>query len=162
MADDNTTTTTTNEEDPVPPYEPTDNGKKPITNACNAQFDEWDANIAEWKKGNRELAKKKLEEMKKCIQDWLKSKKTEIEGEKKDTEDSPIYAAFKKMEAAINAIKGDIPEMVNGIVETLKAMKAFLETMIDNIYSTILDTTEALTVISTRGPKTVASCAMPI
>lgn len=134
----------------------------PMTDACNLQFDQWDANIEEWKKGNRELAKKKLEELKKCIKDWIDAKQAELELEKKETENSPIIKAFNTLKEAFESIGSDITKALGAIKNCFQAIMDFIETVAKYITNKIVDLGLAITVISTRTNNTLSNCAIPL
>lgn len=134
----------------------------PMTDACNLQFDQWDASIEEWKKGNRELAKKKLEELKKCIKSWTDAKQAELELEKEKTEQSPIIKAFNTLKEAYDSIGDDITQALTAIKNCFKAIMDFIEEVKKYVADKIVDLGAAITVISTRATNTISNCAIPL
>ena len=68
----------------------------------------------------------------------------------------------KAIECYIDAIKADVTEMVKAMKEAMKALAEFVQEMVDWVSAQILDITGAITVVTTRGPKSISSCTVPV
>lgn len=124
----------------------------PLTDTVTAQYDYWDAEIDEIKEEAYEVAKEKLKRLANDIREWAVGKEDELT--EQSEEKSPVVTAIEKFLEALEDVGTDIGKLITALTE-------FVTSIAEWIAGAVLDIANALVVVTTRTPVTLAKCVLP-
>ena len=117
----------------------------PITNAINAQFDAWDAQIDDLKNKSKEAAREQVEKIKKDIQEYVDKKKAELDSQKAKTDAEKSAFAVP-----------DVPKKVDDILSWATKVKNILAEMMTLITSVVTDLATAPVTLTSRAAQSLS------
>lgn len=101
----------------------------PITDAINAQFDQWDKQAEEYHKQGVEYLKKQGQRLLDEVKSWVEKKEKEVGDQKEDTEKSVLVQALDKIQELWDQLKDIMPTM-DEIVDFVNKIKNIIEQIV--------------------------------